>query len=290
LLTLKHVKYFVSAYEQKSFTKTAEVLNVVQPSVSMQIKALEEYCGKKLFNRTANGIEPTPLADKLYDIGLRILSEAARAEDLLSARRAHGKLAITIGIPPSLVINGFSHLFDRMSDRLNEIRLTVREGYGSTLIDWLVAGEIDLAITGSVPNENRLRFVPIRTERLVLVSAPAMALPDRMDCAAAVRLRIIVPSLHNPLRMTIEEALAAKDIRLDPTMEIDSLQATLRMVEGGVCAAILPESAFDRGATFVQTVLEKPSMTRTLSVAYLPGANRQNSIKHLITEIVGALG
>ena len=72
MLDLRQIQYFVCLYEERSVTRAARRLNVVQPALSMQINRLEKRLGTDLFERTARGMIPTSAGETMYRIYLPI--------------------------------------------------------------------------------------------------------------------------------------------------------------------------------------------------------------------------
>ena len=96
----RQLRYFVQTFEDGGMSRAASRLNVVQPAISMQIRALEKHFGGTLFERTRTGIYPTDLGRKAYAIYAPILDE------LKSAQRRHPRPAkrpgpmLRVGILP----------------------------------------------------------------------------------------------------------------------------------------------------------------------------------------------
>jgi DNA-binding transcriptional LysR family regulator len=80
-MDLRQLKYFVQIAESGNFSRAAEVLRIAQPSLSQQIKSLEEELGVKLLVRHARGVTATEHGQQLYDHARRILQELDHAKD-----------------------------------------------------------------------------------------------------------------------------------------------------------------------------------------------------------------
>lgn len=76
-MDLRQLKYFVQITESGNFSRAAEMLRIAQPSLSQQVKNLEEELGVDLLLRHARGVTPTDMGQQLYDHARRILEEVA---------------------------------------------------------------------------------------------------------------------------------------------------------------------------------------------------------------------
>ena len=78
-MDLKQIRTFVAVYEEGSINAAADRLNAAQPSLSLQIKNLEQSLGVTLFERHARGVRPTPAGDRFYEDSRRILGDVQHA-------------------------------------------------------------------------------------------------------------------------------------------------------------------------------------------------------------------
>ena len=101
-MDLRQIQYFVALYEEKSITKAARRLHVVQPAVSMQIRRIEADYGVTLFERTTSGVYPNQAANTVYPMCLEVLANVEKLRRTL--RHGSGKIdgTINVGVPPSI--------------------------------------------------------------------------------------------------------------------------------------------------------------------------------------------
>src|ERR1700692_3763353 len=86
-MDLRQIEYFVALYDERSITKAARRLNVVQPALSMQISRLERTFKTKLFERTSRGVGPTDIGHSYYGLCQKILRDVYDAQRYLRAAR-----------------------------------------------------------------------------------------------------------------------------------------------------------------------------------------------------------
>ena len=118
----RQLRYALSVWREQSFSRAAEKLNVSQPSISDQVRALEDEIGFQIFKRTGRGVEPTHK-------GQRFLMEANEAIERLndlseSARELRGgaPISIKIGFASALARQIVPHALDLVQDSTCHVR------------------------------------------------------------------------------------------------------------------------------------------------------------------------
>src|SRR5262245_35461274 len=128
-MDLRQVRYFVTLYNERSMTKAAARLNVVQPALSMQISRLESSFKTKLFRRTWRGVGPTDTGRAFYGLCQKILTDVDEAQRYL--RDASGSVTgeITIGIMPSVANSVLADVLARYNASYPDVTVRVVEAY-----------------------------------------------------------------------------------------------------------------------------------------------------------------
>lgn len=101
-LDLRKIEYFTALYEEGSMKRAAERHNIVQPAMSMQLKQLEAELSVQLFDRSAQGVHPTPAGRHFYKLCVGLLRDlrTTRQEMLDFGDRVKGQ--IRLGLMPSI--------------------------------------------------------------------------------------------------------------------------------------------------------------------------------------------
>jgi DNA-binding transcriptional LysR family regulator len=292
-MDLRQIQYFVALVEEESITKAARRLHVVQPAVSMQIRRLEADFGLTLFERTPQGVLPNAIAQRVYPMCLDVLekTEAIRAVLREASGRVAGRLAV--GIPPSFAQGVMARALMSFRDQSPDVQIAIHEGYSANLVDWLVQGNLDFAVLSIIEGEKRLRYQPLATEELMLVTGAATELPEGdvrgVDLAD---LKLIVPSANNLIRMLLDAEFERAGVPLRPAMEVDSLVTVFGLLSNPGWATILPRSAAreDGSQGDLRWVrLVEPSVRRTLVIASLPQREPSPAAQLLIGHLENAL-
>jgi DNA-binding transcriptional LysR family regulator len=292
-MDVRQIRYFIALYEERSITRAAKRLHVVQPAVSMQIRKLEVDYGLTLFERTTHGVIPNALAQQLYPLCQKVLGDLGVASSFL--KEAKGKItgSVSVGVPPSLAHSCLADVVAEFCVQYPDVRLIVHEGYTGHLLEWLTDGLLDLAVVHGVDSERRLQVTPLMTERLVVaMSAETAAGRRAITGAELMGLRMALPSGENLTRLLMDGAFLTEGLTLEPTVQLDSLAAVLNLIRRPGWATILPGTAASQrqvGAEIVRLALTNPMISRSLVVATRPGTEISVAAKLFVGQLEIAL-
>lgn len=145
-MQFQQLLYFVAVAETRHFTRAAERVHVSQPSLSQQIKALENELGAELFSRARGNIALTDAGEALLPLARRILADAdtARIEVQELAQLRRGR--VRLGATPSLCTGLLPDVLRAFHDRHPGIQLLIEEGGSHDLVRELARGALDLAL------------------------------------------------------------------------------------------------------------------------------------------------
>jgi LysR family nitrogen assimilation transcriptional regulator len=267
-MTLTQLAYFVRIAEAQSLSKAAAIVRVAQPALSRQLRNLEAELGTPLFVRHAWGVTLTAAGDVLLARARRTLMEAEGARDAVQALAGQVSGDVTVGVPTSLATSFLPALAEAIHLRYPKLRARFIDGFSALLHARTLSGELDLAILYQDRAMGPLRTSLLLTERLVLVGPPGANVTPGPAAQMLDGRRLIIAARPNRLRLIVDQALlgsAAPEI-----LEVDSLPATLAMIERGAGFTILPFSAVAaearRGAVAVSS-LDEPRFSRILVLA-----------------------
>lgn len=270
---LRQIQYFVALYDERSITKAARRLNVVQPALSMQISRLEKTFKAKLFERTSRGVIPTDTGRTFYGYCQKILGDVDEAERYL--RDASGMIggSLTVGLMPSVVRSVLPEVLAEYKASFPEVKLVIVESYSGSLLDQLYAGKLDLAVVNHTNISGRTALVPLFRDYLVLVTRRSNSkkrVPAEIPSTRLQDYKLVLPSQRQGMRQLVDSILASSGIKLMPEIEIDSMGPTLDLVRESDWATILPivavKRAVDQKLLRSQRIIE-PEFPRDVVVA-----------------------
>jgi LysR family nitrogen assimilation transcriptional regulator len=145
-MNLKHLESFVRVAELGSFSKAARVLDIAQPALSRQVRALETDLRETLLLRNGRGATLTDAGRRLFEHGVQILQRVSQAREDLGAQRDAAVGHVTIGLPPSIGRRLTLPLIEGFREHLPRARLTIVEGLSASIAEWIASGRADLGL------------------------------------------------------------------------------------------------------------------------------------------------
>ena len=243
-MNLQQIENFVRVAEAGSFSKAAVLLDVAQPALSRQVRALELELRDTLLIRTGRGVQPTDAGRRLLEHGHAILQRVALAKEDLSALRDEPVGRITVGLPPSMARCLTLPLVEAFTQAMPKARLALVEGFSVNIAEWLATGRIDLGLAYTPEPHPLIEITPVLQENLCLIG-PAQRLAGRANLpfARLGEFPLIVPQRGQVFRKLIEAQAAFSQVKLDVVWEVSSVPAILDLVRGGHGFAALTNSA-----------------------------------------------
>lgn len=173
-MDLRHLLYFKTVAETLHFGKAAEKLNIVQPALSMQIKALEEELDAKLLTRTKRKVELTQVGRLFLAEAERTLRDAERAKEIVRAAKRGAIGRVRVGFSAGAVYAGvLADLIRAVREAAPDLILDLHECHPNQAFELLQREQIDIAFGTLYSLDGNTSF-----ETIELVSYPPyLALP-----------------------------------------------------------------------------------------------------------------
>lgn len=168
-MELRHLRYFIAVAEELNFTKAAQRMCTVQPSLSQQIKDLEQEVGVQLLMRTNRKVELTAEGTAFLKEARLSLEHAEKA--IMDARQIAqlGKEQLNIGFVPVAEMKVFPYIMPNIRAQFPELKIHFHSLMDVEQIAALDKGEIDIAFTRYVEDSPEIESVQIFTEPLALI-------------------------------------------------------------------------------------------------------------------------
>jgi DNA-binding transcriptional LysR family regulator len=235
------VRYFVAVAEELHFHRAAERLHIAQPSLSHQIRVLEQQLGVSLLTRSSRHVELTDAGRVMLEEGRALL---ARAQAAVHATRRAGSEDLTIGFYGSAATTLLPELVRDWSDRHPDAALNLREMLLDQFDD-LAAGSLDLAFTRLLPGQLGADIaIEILARQPRVVALPAVHPLSRRASIRFADLReeafITNPTAkgRQPARWLAEQQRHGLPGRVGG--EASSLQELLALVAAGRGVSLVP--------------------------------------------------
>jgi len=276
--TLRQLGYLVAVADLKHFGRAAHASHVSQPTLSQQLRALEERLGVSLVERRLTGAELTPIGREIAERARRLLIEVKDIRDL--AQRAGSGIAGTIrfGVTPTLGPYLMPEIVAALHRERPDLKLYIREGIPDDQVLELARGSIDMLL-GPLPMQgDDLEVEPLLRERLYLIAPPdhALAKLKRLTTADLTGVGILSLDHRHHLHRQVAALCEQYGMLLLRDYEGTSLDSIRQMVGSGLGLAILPEFYIrsEVGGSAGVTVLsvEGWSARRSIAAAWRAGA------------------
>lgn len=298
-VTLQQLAYFVALADVGSFTRAADTVGVAQPTLSRQLRVLEQELGAPLVDRGArDGLHLTPAGEAVLPLARRILA------DMDSARTAVAELAglrsgrVRVGATPSLCIGVLADVLRAFCARYPDIRVELAEDGSQPLERDLARGALDLAlvIVPAAGLDPGLAVTPLLRERLSVASAASReVLAGRaagrrpISVAELSRHPLVLPREGYELRAVTLRACAEAGVTPRVAVEGGEMDAVLRLVEAGAGAAVVPDLVFTGRPRLRRTALTPP-LYRTVALARRSDLAPTHAVQAFCDTLLGLLG
>ncbi len=276
--TLRQLGYLVAVADLKHFGRAAQASHVSQPTLSQQLRALEERLGVSLVERRLTGAELTPIGREIADRARRLLVEVQDIRDV--ARRAADGAAGTIrfGVTPTLGPYLMPGIIAALHRERPDLRLYIREGIPDDQALELARGRIDMLLCPLPIEGDDLAIEPLMRERLYLIAPPdhPLAQAERLGTADLKGAPILSLEHRHHLHRQVAALCDQHGMQLLRDYEGTSLDSLRQMVGSGLGLAVLPEFYIrsEVGGSAGVTVLNVDgwTVTRSIAAAWRDGA------------------
>ncbi|GAO21495.1 transcriptional regulator, LysR family [Alicycliphilus sp. B1] len=286
-MDIRQIRAFLAVAETGSVTRAAELLHVVQPAVSRQLKLLEEDMGVPLFERDRQGMLLTDSGRIFMERARRAMRELDSAR--LEVRPSHGSLTghVHIGLLPSSCEMLATPLAMAVRSAHPSIDLSLSVGFTDHLTRWIESGEVDAALLYDPRDSSGLNVHPLLTEPLWLCGPPSFGLnPDTpVQIDALGNHPLVLPSRQHALRILVEHACAVAKVKITVAAETNALAVHKDLVVHGMGLGVMPRAAIR--AEIEQGLLSAAPITheafvRTIVLA-LPTTRRTSPAVRYVT-------
>ena len=177
-MELHQLRYFVAVAEAGSISRAAKRCNIAQPSLSQQIKRLEESLSKQLFDRIGRGTTLTEAGRALLPRARRILAEVREAQDSIQSDIAQGKGRLSVGAISTIAPYLLPPVLKRFSKQFPECDLNLRDDLTPSLVDAVVDNQVDCAIVSTPIDHDRVELEVLGEEALLVAASDDFDLPE----------------------------------------------------------------------------------------------------------------
>ena len=239
-MRLTQLRSFHAVARAGGFTGAARLLHISQPTVTTQVRFLEEAYGIELFYRRARTVKLTPLGEQLYEIAQRIFALETETVHLLkdSGELKSGHLRVG-AVGPFHV----TEMLARFNRRFPGLQVSVRIGNSETVLAALVDYQTDVAVLAQFTDDPRFHSVPYSRHPIVVFVHRSHRFARRRSIGIAeLQGEPMIPREEgSTTRKAFDDALRKAGVVPRTVMEIGSREAIREAVIKGVGIGVVSE-------------------------------------------------
>jgi DNA-binding transcriptional LysR family regulator len=275
---------FVQVAANRSFSRAAEALRLTQPSITARIQCLERDLGEELFERSGRGVRVTDAGNLFLPYARKILQTMQEGRD--SVEEVHnlqmGSLRLGCALTISIyVLPKILHAFRR---RYPGVDVSTRTGRSEQILAMLLSDEVQVGLVRSLSHPD-IETVQLYEDEIVLVVNPdhRFAQVGRVDIEEVAGEPIILYDRGSSYFGLIHGFFRQAGVAPNVALELDSLEATKRMVEEGLGIAMVPYVTIERelsvGVLKTVEVREMPPLARPIALIYRRGRKQPRTVQ-----------
>jgi len=295
-IKLKDLRYLVAVADTRHFGRAAERCFVSQPTLSAQLKKLEQYLGVQLIERQPNNVSLTDAGEQIVARARRILEASDEVVTLARAHREPLAGRLRVALLPTIGPYLLPRVAQAIRRALPRLELHLYEYQTAPMLEKLKGGELDLGILA----------LPVELEGLeareLFPETFTVALPERHRLAK--RERVQIADLEGETLLLLEEGHCLRDQALEVCSRVGagesqdfratSLETLRQMVATGAGVTLLPElatqGAYGDARGVVVLPFAKPAPARRIGAVWRKTTARRAAIDAVCTLIAERAG
>lgn len=291
-MELRHLRYFLAVADTRSFTRAAGRLHMTQPTLSHQVKQLEQLVGTKLFERGARDIELTAAGRLFKPYCERILKEiessALAISELEGLMRGSLRMA---------VFHSFSHsmlppIMAQFALRYPGVHVTARLVPRNEMERDLVNAELDMAVAYIAGDNDQIVAERLFDEELVLVvgSAHPRAGLKSLPMRELAALPLVLLTAEFGARQFVDRFFADAGLRPHVVLEMNAIEPILATIRNSGLASVLSAGAIVETGGLKIVRLTGPRPKRTVGILWRRNGHRSAAAQRMAEMIKAAYG
>ncbi|MGA2999571.1 LysR family transcriptional regulator [Bradyrhizobium sp.] len=287
----RHLYYFVKIVEAGSFSQAARTIHVAQPALSQQIGELEASLGVALLHRSARGIKPTPVGQRLYEEASAILRRYENLPALVRSSVGDIEGLVSVGMPASLSTTLVGPFIAQCRATHPKITLRFIDGDSEFLREEVEKKRLDLAFAFEDEFFPVVHRQPLFRQNHYLISSVSTApiSAATISLAEVSRIPLILPAGLNARRVVIERTFAEACLPLNIAAEAVTVASELSAVRAGAASTILNLGDMSGFGDFAEPVLIEPTFYMTCCLIWSNDVSltvAADSVRTLLTQFI----
>ena len=287
------LKVFCIVAETKSFSRASEIIRLTQPAVSLQIQALEEMYGTKLFNRSGCVITLTQAGEMLYKYAKEISTLYSAADKEIGGVTGLVKGIISVGASSTIGNYVLPSVIADFKRKFPKVGVHLHVGNSKNVVDFINSGSVDVGLVEGEVNKQKLIVEKLIADEMVFIMSPyhSLAKKTSISIMELSKEALIFREEGSGTRQAIEKYLSKHGMsqqNLKISLIMGSTESIKTAVEEGLGTSILSKWAARkevRYGSLKTAVFKEDKFVRDFSVVF----KKSKEPSHTIEQFTGFL-
>ncbi len=268
-LDLKQLRSFIDVADLGSFSAAAQKVGMTQPAISLHVRLLEKQLGTRLIERVGRRAQPTPAGRDLLVHARRIAEDVAQAMEAIAPHRSGAAGRLRIGTGATALIYFLPAILGQIRHAMPDIEIKVQTGNTPDILRLLEDNMIDAAIVTLPASARSIDLRDVICDELVAIFPPDAPVPRGDITPDYLCDQPLLLYEGGNTRRLVDDWLRASGKRLQPVMELGSVEALKKLSQAGLGIAIVPSMAVQDEAASASLVIRSlsPRLERKLALA-----------------------
>ncbi|WP_207461354.1 LysR family transcriptional regulator [Azospirillum sp. SYSU D00513] len=274
-VNLRQVRAFIVTARFASFTRAANLLNLSQPALTVQIRQLEQSLGVRLFDRNTRSVELTRVGRDLLPALERLLGDFDAVVESAREMAALRSGSVSIAALPSVAATVLPPLIAEFRAAHPRIRVQIRDGVGRRINALVQEEAVDFGIGADIEPEAGLETVRLLGDELLAVLPPdhRLCAAERLTLEELAAEPLILTNPESTVRYLANRAFAERNLLIAPAYEVTYMSTAVGLVRAGLGIALLPSTAIELSLApaIALRPVDTPALRRSIALVLKAG-------------------
>jgi LysR family hydrogen peroxide-inducible transcriptional activator len=269
-MNLRDLSYLVAVAELKNFSQAAEHCSISQPTLSTQIKKLEDYLGVDLFRREKNAVETTEICREILPLARRILDDARSIRQIAAHASARHRNMLSLGAFPSLASYVLPEYVFRIKQHYPDLKIQLVEEKTNALVALLLDKKLDAALLALPVEQANLESRTLFEDpfTLAVCADHPLAEQEEIDLNTVAKENLLLLDEGHCLRdQALKLCNPSRFVEHD--FRASSLETLRFMVKNGVGVTLMPSVAVQPNDKDIRYISIRQRPSRKIALVWI---------------------
>ncbi|WP_026604123.1 LysR substrate-binding domain-containing protein [Methylomonas sp. 11b] len=281
-MNLRDLSYLVAVAELKNFSQAAEHCSISQPTLSTQIKKLEDYLGVDLFLREKNAVETTEICREILPIARRILDDARSIRQIAAHASDRHRNMLSLGAFPSLASYVLPEYVFRIKQHYPDLKIQLVEEKTNALVALLLDKKLDAALLALPVEQANLESRTLFEDpfTLAVCADHPLAEQEEIDLNTVAKENLLLLDEGHCLRdQALKLCHPSRFVEHD--FRASSLETLRFMVKNGVGVTLMPSVAVQPDDPDIRYINIRQRPSRQIALVWIKNHPRGELLETL---------